>query len=411
MAKFILIVLDGFGIGEMPDVAATRPQDIGANTAAHLITYFSNNRLPTLEKLGLLNTLVPLDSVMTPAENANWGRAQLTHIGCDTFMGHQEIMGTKPLTPITIPFSQSIDRIEAALLRHGYRVERLHHQNLALLQVNNCVVIGDNLEADLGQVYNLTANLNLISFNEVKNIGQVMRKANGVSRNIVFGGCVEGMKSIHDAIEIRHDKNGKPCFIGVNAPASGTYEKGFQVVHLGYGVDATIQVPFCLDQVGITCHFYGKVADIVQNDNGISYTSIVDTKQVFSILVNDLLTIENGFFCANIQETDLSGHQQDPERYWRILELADKGLAQVIATMATEDILLVMADHGNDPFIGHSRHTREMVPILVYHSHWQGRQFGTLSTLADVGASITEFFNAPRPQFGHPFLCSYSSLY
>lgn len=404
MAKFIVLVIDGFGIGEMPDVAEARPQDRGANTAAHLIEYFSNRRLPTFEKLGLLNTLAPVNSVMNLAENANWGRAQLTHIGCDSFMGHQEIMGTQPLAPVIRPFSQSIDLIEAALKKCGYCVERLYHQDLALLQVDACVLIGDNLEADLGQVYNLTADFNQISFDDLKKIALIVRKANGVSRNIAFGGYVDGLASIHEAIEIHNDELGIPCFIGVNAPASGVYEKGFQVIHLGFGVDATTQVPFCLEQVDIKSYFYGKVADIVQNNKGVSYPSIVDTEHVFSLLLSDLTTVKEGFFCANIQETDLSGHQQDADRYWYVLELVDKGLEQVIATMVQDDMLVVMADHGNDPFIGHSCHTREMVPILVYRSHLKGHQFGTFSTLADVGASVTRFFNAPQPQFGHSSL-------
>ncbi|MCD9476466.1 phosphopentomutase [Photobacterium phosphoreum] len=404
MARFIVVVLDGFGIGEMSDVAYLRPQDVGANTASHLIQHFSHRRLPTLEMLGLLNTIPSIDSVMVPNKRANWGRSELFHIGCDTFMGHQEIMGTKPIDPVITPFNDSIEAIESALQHNNYYVERLYHQDLALLEVNGCVVIGDNLEADLGQVYNLTANLNLINFDEVKKIAQVVRKANCVSRNIAFGGCIDGMTPIYEAIEIRKNKNGTPCFIGVNAPASGTYEKGFQVVHLGYGVDATTQVPFCLNQVGITSYLYGKVADIVQNADGVSYTSIVDTERVFSLLINDLNKVHNGFFCANIQETDLSGHQQDPLRYWDTLELADNGLAKIIATMTTQDILVVMADHGNDPFIGHSCHTREMVPILVFHSPWQNKQFGTLSTLADVGASVADYFKAPRPQFGNSFL-------
>ena len=111
-----------------------------------------------------------------------------------------------------------------------------------------------------------------------------------------------------------------------------------------------------LSKVGIHTYLYGKVADIVQNETGTSYTSVVDTDQVFELLINDLKD-KSGFFCANVQETDLSGHQQDPKRYWNILEKADRGLAAVIETMDQNDLLVVMADHGNDPFIGHTKHT------------------------------------------------------
>lgn len=402
MAKFIVVVLDGFGIGEMPDVTCLRPQDAGANTAAKLLNHFPLKRLPTLERLGLINTLPTTRSVMQPCHDACWGKAMLAHVGCDTFMGHQEIMGTQPKPPTITPFSQSITSIEVALKAQDYQVERRSQDGLSLLVVNSSVVIGDNLEADLGQVYNLTANFNQISFSEVKQIAQVVRQANTVSRNIAFGGHVSSMETIFNAIETKPNSQGVPTYIGVNAPDSGAYENGFQVVHLGYGVDATTQVPHRLHQVGIRTYLYGKVADIVQNEAGTSYLEIVDTDQVFTLLLHDLNQQTTGFFCANVQETDLSGHQQDPKRYWQILEKADAGIRQIINTMTADDLLVVMADHGNDPFIGHTKHTREMVPILIHRSGQANKHYGTLKTLADIGASATVFFGANKPESGHP---------
>ncbi|WP_299019733.1 phosphopentomutase [uncultured Photobacterium sp.] len=406
MAKFIVVVLDGFGIGEMPDVATVRPQDLGANTAGKLLNHFPLKRLPTLEKLGLINIVGATNSVMNLAPDANWGKSKLAHYGCDTFMGHQEIMGTHPKPPMIKPFQQSIDDIEEALNLAGYQVERISRKQLQLLMVNGSVVIGDNLEADLGQVYNLTANFGQISFDDVKKIGQVVRSANAVSRNIAFGGFVPTIQNILNAIETKTDKSGKELYIGVNAPDSGTYDNGFQVVHLGYGVNAKTQVPYQLNQAGIHTYLYGKVADIVQNDTGTSFTSVVDTDRVFELLINDLHQYDKGFFCANVQETDLSGHQQDPKRYWTILEKADRGLASVIAEMEQGDMLVVMADHGNDPFIGHTKHTREQVPLMVYSPGVKGVQLDTCETMADIGASVAAYFGAPFPEFGCPVIAT-----
>lgn len=399
MTRFIVVVLDGFGIGEMPDVTESRPQDCGANTAAKLLDHFPLKRLPTLEKLGLINITGLTRSVMQPSPLANWGTAKLAHDGCDTFMGHQEIMGTQPKPPMIKPFQASIDSIEQALNQQGYPTERISRDSLQLLVVKGAVVIGDNLEADLGQVYNLTANFNHISFEEVKKIGQVVRGANAVSRNIAFGGFIPSMERVFHAIEIKKDQQGKPAYIGVNAPDSGAYDEGFQVVHLGYGVDAQVQVPHQLHQIGIHTYLYGKVADIVQNDSGTSYTSVVDTDEIFTLLLKDLDN-HQGFFCANIQETDLSGHQQDPKRYWQVLEKADRGLAAVIDTLVASDVLIVMADHGNDPFIGHTKHTREQVPLMVYSPGITGVQVGYRNTLADIGASAAAFFGANPPESG-----------
>ena len=410
MARFIVVVLDGFGIGEMPDVLTDRPQDHGANTARNLIEHFSDKHLPTLARLGLLNSVYSANSVMQISETANWGRSMLAHEGCDTFMGHQEIMGTKPRSPLQAPFSTYIDEIEAGLIAEGYQINRIYRDALALLEVNNWVVIGDNLEAELGQVYNITANLNLISFDDVVQIGRVVRKYNEAGRNIAFGGLVDSMDEIYSAIETKTDKNGDKKFIGVNAPRSGAYNNGFKVIHLGYGVDPSTQVPHCLNKIGITTFLYGKVADIVENEHGTSYPGVVDTDTLFDLLQQDVEREDNAFFCLNVQETDLSGHQQNAERYWNMLEKADAGLSNIIAAMSINDILIVMADHGNDPFIGHSLHTREMVPILLYSHKLKGLELGVRDTLSDVGASVTYFFNAPMPEFGSPIRLAFDNI-
>ncbi|MCQ1056631.1 phosphopentomutase [Photobacterium sp. ZSDE20] len=401
MAKFVVVVLDGFGVGEMPDVTDTRPQDCGANTAVKLLDHFPLKRLPTLEQLGLINITGLTRSVMQPSPCANWGTAKLAHYGCDTFMGHQEIMGTLPKPPMIKPFQESIDSIEHALKQEGYPTERITRGPLQLLMVKGCVVIGDNLEADLGQVYNLTANFNQISFDEVKQIAMVVRGANAVSRNIAFGGFIPSMDRVFSAIETKTDQQGKLAYIGVNAPDSGAYDEGFQVVHMGFGVDAHTQTPHQLAKVGVPTYLYGKVADIVLNESGTSYTSVVDTDQIFSLLLHDL-DQRQGFFCANIQETDLSGHLQDPKRYWQVLEKADRGLAATIDTLNPGDVLIVMADHGNDPFIGHTKHTREQVPLMLFSPGVAGIPIGYRDTLADIGTSAAAFFGASPPESGRP---------
>ncbi|WP_406734158.1 phosphopentomutase [Vibrio scophthalmi] len=417
MARFIVVVLDGFGVGEMPDVAQVRPQDCGANTANKLLEHFPLKRLPTLEKLGLQNVVQNPHTVMQANPEANTGRAWLAHQGGDTFMGHQEIMGTKPKPPLTQPFQIALPAIETALLQASFKVERINQQGLSLLQVEQGVIIGDNLEADLGQVYNLTCNFNLVSFEQLLAIANVVRHANPVSRNIAFGGDIDfngnkhSMQRVLNAIEVKNDSDGNPAYIGVNAPDSGAYDAGFQVVHLGYGVDAKTQVPWLLHQQGITTRLYGKVADIVQNPDGESYLSVVDTDEVFRLLEQDLRQYQHGFFCANVQETDLSGHQQDPKQYWRVLERADIGLQKVIDLMAIEDWLIVMADHGNDPFIGHTKHTREQVPLLAFQPLKTTIDLGTRTTLSDVGASVCAFFNAALPENGTPITPLFATLH
>lgn len=124
------------------------------------------------------------------------------------------------------------------------------------------------------------------------------------------------------------------------------------------------------------------------------------------ITLNEFNTHPTAFICTNIQETDLAGHAEDVARYAERLQVVDRNLARLVEAMQPDDCLVVMADHGNDPTIGHSHHTREVVPVLVYQQGMIATQLGVRTTLSDVGATVCEFFRAPPPQNGRSFLSS-----
>ncbi|EOO5198797.1 phosphopentomutase [Escherichia coli] len=340
MARFVVLVIDSFGVGAMKDVTLVRPQDAGANTCGHILSQLPHLQLPTLEKLGLINALGYAPGDMQPSDSATWGVAELQHEGGDTFMGHQEILGTRPLPPLRMPFCDVIDRVEQALVSAGWQVER-RGDELQFLLVNQAVAIGDNLEADLGQVYNITANLSVISFDDAIKIGRIVREQVQVGRVITFGGVL-----------------------------------------------------------------VGKVADIVNNPYGVSWQNLVDSQRIMDITLDEFNTHPTAFICINIQETDLAGHAEDVARYAERLQVVDRNLARLVEAMQPDDCLVVMADHGNDPTIGHSHHTREVVPVLVYQQGMIATQLGVRTTLSDVGATVCEFFRAPPPQNGRSFLSS-----
>ncbi|WP_145495575.1 phosphopentomutase [Yersinia bercovieri] len=412
MSKFIVLVIDSFGVGAMPDVAEVRPQDIAANTCAHILQTYPDMRLPHLEKLGLINALhigSPdfNESIMQERAQASFGVALLQHEGGDTFMGHQEIMGTLPRSPLSMPFSTVKSRVADALRQQGYQVEQRSAPedsgHLQLLWVNNAVAIGDNLEADLGQVFNICANLSAVDFELVEKIGRIVRSCVAVNRVIAYGGQLVDSHKIISAAEVKQQQ-----YIGINSPKSGVYDSGFQVIHLGYGVDAAVQVPHQLEQVNVPTVLVGKVADIVANPTGRNYQQLVDSQTILDITLAEVQRAGSAFICTNIQETDLAGHGQNVERYAERLELVDNMLGKIMAAMATGDCLVIMADHGNDPTIGHSKHTREQVPLLVYHAGMTDTQpqavhLGIRETMSDVGATVCEFFAAPAPQNGHSF--------
>ena len=176
MGRFVLIVLDSFGVGAMKDCAEVRPRDVGSNTAKHIIQSKPDIKIPTLEKLGLMNAIGEEVGEHKFSDIANYGTANLTHYGADSFLGHQEIMGTTPKVPLIQPFNEKIDEVEKNLLKYGYKVRRVGEPGLQILVVNEVATVGDNLETDYGQVYNVSACLDLISFEELSKIGHVVRE-------------------------------------------------------------------------------------------------------------------------------------------------------------------------------------------------------------------------------------------
>lgn len=397
MKRFILIILDGFGIGYMSDVYSARQQDIGANTCLSILKKMPGLKLPNLEKLGLMNSLGTDFGNMKRNPDATYGLSGLAHSGADTFYGHQEMMGTNPKEPIREPFAKSIDNIFRVLSDAGYDVQ-IKGEAQKFLLVNGCVTIADNIEADPGSAYNVTSALDLIDFKEVINIGKLVRKNVKVSRVIAFGG--RGIAA-QDILAAAEEKEGR--FIGINAPRSGVYNNGYQVIHLGYGVDPEVQVPKILGGAGINVTLIGKVADIVENEYGKSISG-VDTEEIMKTTVKEISARDTGFTAVNIQETDLAGHAQNIERFAEKLLIADKYIGNIINYMDGEDILVVTADHGNDPSIGHAHHTRENVPILIFGRNVRKGYIGHRKTLSDIGMTVTEYFECGQCENGTSFL-------
>ena len=246
--RFIIVVLDGFGIGAMEDAATVRPGDEKANTLRSILRDHPDLKLPTLEKLGLMNAYGSESAQMKFNPQANFGKSELMHFGADTFMGHQEIMGTLPKQPEVHPFQQKVDVVAAHLKNCGHQVEIIERQGLRYVVCDKFVTIADNLEADLGMCYNVTAPLDLISFEKEVEIAERVREVVTVGRVIVFGGTGNTMQDLYNAEEIRQGR-----FIGIASAKSKSYEQGYQCRHLGYGVNKNVQVPTILTKARIPC--------------------------------------------------------------------------------------------------------------------------------------------------------------
>lgn len=399
MRRVILLVIDSLGVGAMDDAEEFRPQDKDANTLLHVAEH-SELHVPNLEKMGAGNLVetAKIKKIYQPI--ASYGSSNLMHFGADTYQGHQEIMGTRPKMPIEKPFSFYIDKVEKALIENGYTVERPDPEHPFLL-VNGLVTVADNLEADPGQNYNLTAPLDYITFKDELKIGRIVRQNVEVGRVIVFGGKGVSVKDILDAEEVKQDG----VIVGINAPKSGVYDSGYIVRHLGYGVNPDVQVPTLMKRAGYDVSLIGKMADVIVCE-GAEYLPMVETENVLNIICDKLQTQNNGLIAANVQETDLAGHSQDPIKYAEKLMTADKRLPEIMSLMTKEDVLIITGDHGNDPTVGHSHHTRERAILLVYSEGLMARPLGVRQTLSDIGATIADYMHVGEPENGTSFLNS-----
>jgi phosphopentomutase len=111
---------------------------------------------------------------------------------------------------------------------------------------------------------------------------------------------------------------------------------------------------------------------------------------------------QEGLVAATVQETDLAGHAGDASRFGALLEVVDRSLAELLMEIIEADVLIICADHGNDPFVHPGQHTREQVPLLLYQKGRTAIHLGMRHTLADIGATLSHYFGLKATQDGTP---------
>ncbi|WP_059173527.1 phosphopentomutase [Bacillus sp. FJAT-27445] len=392
MAKVILLVIDSFGIGAMEDCIQYNQSDCRANTYRHIREAVPSLHIPALYGLGL-GALV--DGKEPPA-NA-YGRSKLAHHGADTYLGHQEIAGSCPKKSINRLMKDIHQELAEALKDEGYDIT-YPWPGRPVFVVNGGCVVGDNLESSLGNIINLCADFNIMPFEELKKVGKIVRKHVDTSRVIAYGGPYTSIERILSVVK---EKN--PEQWGVDSPKAGVYGKDYEVYHMGYGVHIEGQFPMIAAEHGLKVYRIGKTADVLHGQ-GPAYP-LVDTEKILRVLKETYVQEEeNAAYLVNIQETDLAGHSENPDWYAEILNKTDRWLKEFIPSMNEEDIMIIMADHGNDPTIGHSNHTREYVPLLIAGKKVRPVYIGTRGTMADVGATMSDFFGLPKTEQGESFL-------
>jgi phosphopentomutase len=382
--KAIVLVLDGVGIGRQPEAGNPCPPE--AHTLANTARA-AGLHLPTLAALGLgcIGDIPGVPPV--PSPRAGYGRSQLRYVGADSYLGHQEILGVTPPAPRPELLAASGHRVLQALQAAGHRVTRPRPDRNAFL-VDDAVLVGDNLEAEPGAAVNLLVPTSSMTFDSGVEIGSIVRTAVSNPRVIVCGGA---NFTVDEALAELGDRGDQ---IGVPTPAITLYDQTYQVRHLGLPVDSTRQLPHAFTTSGLPVGLFGKVADLAHGDVDLKMPT-VDTAEVLSLVTSQAETWTSGLIVATVQETDLAGHEQDPVRMARTLGTVDAALPRILDGLEPNDVLVITADHGNDPTIGSSAHTRECVPLLWYRPGHRGTDLGIRSSLADPAATIAATFGLP----------------
>lgn len=397
MDRVVILVLDALGIGAMEDVRETRQRDVGANTLLHVLQWREENLqdpqpLSNLARLGLRKLLphsaLPIQDV--PGTLAM--KSALGYPGADSYIAHQTMMGTDMTGLRLESFSRAEGTVIEALEAAGHQVERARTE-MSVLLVDGAMVVGDNLEADPGLNYNVTGSLDLTSFEHIADVARSVREAVSISRVIAVGGCgldAEGLVS--------NLREGSEDVYGIDTPATGFYDReGLQVEHMGVDLDHSRQLPTIAVNTGLPVTLVGKMADVIDCPEANSLPGVV-TEKVLESTLRVMGEQTEGLIAVNIQEMDLAGHRQDPERWAERLELSDRGVGKILSLLGPEDLLIVLGDHGNDPTIGHEFHTREYVPILAAGDVSCGRGISRnrRGGLADVGATAAAALGLPE---------------
>jgi phosphopentomutase len=370
--RIALIVLDGAGIGAMPD--APEWGDAGSDTFGHILES-RTVRLPNLQRYGLGNVR-PLKNVPPLANpDGSYGRCALRSNGKDTTTGHWEMAGiilAQAFPTYPNGFPQSI-------------LDRFIKETGVPGILGNMPASGTEIIKDLGaehvktgkpivytsadSVFQIAAHEEIIALDKLYEICETARRILDGEHKVgrVIARPFLGQPGNFYRTENRHDYAVPPPHANL-LPA--LKDEDLDVVCIG-------KIASIYDSVGVTQDLTAK-----NNQQSIDQT------------IHALDQNTRGLIFSNLVDFDmLYGHRRDTEGYARALEHFDSALPHIEAAMRDDDLMILTADHGNDPTFPGTDHTREYAPLLVYGKNARpGVNLGTRGSLSDIGQTIAENF-------------------
>jgi phosphopentomutase len=381
-SRVVLIVMDSAGIGELPDAAAYG--DEGSDTLGNIARHVGL-RVPTLRSLGLSRVAAIGGAPPPPAAGA-FGRMAEASPGKDSVTGHWEMTGIvlEKAFP-TFPHGFAPDLIAEFEQRIGRRT------------LGNSVASGTAIIDALGAEHVRTGAP--IVYTSADSVFQIAAHEDVIPPAELYQICDIAFELVSRGLGVGR-VIARP-FVGAPGHFSRTANRrDFALEPCG---------PTLLDGLkasGLPVVGIGKIEDLFA---ARGLTKAIHTKsdeEGMNVISAELDRTQDGLIFANLVDFDtVYGHRNDIEGYAANLERFDAHLARLLPRLQREDLLIVTADHGNDPTTPSTDHSREYVPLLAFGDAVEpGADLGTRSTFADLGQTLAELFGAPWLPHGESFL-------
>lgn len=383
--RIFIIVMDSVGIGEAPD--AEKFGDKGADTFGHIAERMNGLNMPNMAKLGLSN--IREIKGIEKAENplAFFTKMMEASNGKDTMTGHWEIMGLNIRTPFQVfPDGFPVELITEIEKRTGRKV------------IGNKPASGTEILDELGAEHMKTGAL--IVYTSADSVLQIAAHEEIVPLEELYKICKIARELTLDEKYMVGRVIARP-FLGEPGSFKRTANRHDYALK---PFDRTVMSE--LKDAGFDVIAIGKISDIYDGEGVTKAMRTVSNMDGMDKLVETFDMDFTGISFLNLVDFDaLYGHRRDPEGYGKALEEYDARLPEVFEKMAEDDLLIITADHGNDPVAPGTDHTREYVPLLVYTKKAkEGKELPLRQTFADVGATVAENFNVKMPDYGKSFL-------
>ena len=382
-SRAIVIVLDSVGIGELPDAAAYG--DAGSNTLRNIARQVPL-ALPTLRRLGLDRLVDIGGGAVVGSPHGAIGRMAEASAGKDSVTGHWEMMGIV-LDRAFPTFPQGFPA--AVLQEFSVRVRRG--------VLGNKAASGTQIIDELGAEHMRTGAL--IVYTSADSVFQIAAHEDVVPIPELYDACGTAYRLVGEGLGVGR-VIARP-FVGVPGAFKRTANRR----------DYALPPPgeTLLDRAkaaGWPVVAIGKIEDLFAGRGLTSAVHTASDSQGMDEVERHAATVDRGLIFANLVDFDTQyGHRNDVTGYARNLEQFDARLARLLPSLRDEDLLLVTADHGNDPTTPSTDHAREYVPLLAAGAHVvAGRHLGTRTTFADLGQTLAEIFAVPRLAHGASFL-------